>query len=75
MDVNKLITFIENSFLSDLLEKDSVTDISYNGESIYYLDNNLGRQRRDTLVEPQLLRDFIRQISNLSEKQFSYPQP
>ena len=75
MDVNKLITFIENSFLSDLLEKDSVTDISYNGESIYYLDNNLGRQRRDTLVEPQLVRDFIRQISNLSEKQFSYQQP
>ena len=75
MDVNKLITFIENSFLSDLLEKDSVTDISYNGESIYYLDNNLGRQRRETLVEPQLVKDFIRQISNLSEKQFSYQQP
>ena len=59
MDVNKIITFIETSFLSDLLEQESVTDISYNGESIYYLDNNLGRKKRDTQVEPQLVRDFI----------------
>ncbi|MBR5996924.1 MAG: type II/IV secretion system ATPase subunit [Bacilli bacterium] len=75
MDVNKLITYIENSFLSDLLMNESVTDISYNGESIYYLDNNLGRQKRDTQVEPQLVRDFVRQIANLSEKQFSYQEP
>ena len=75
MDVNKLIDYVENSFLSDLLTKPSVTDISYNGESVYYIDNHLGRLRRKTSVEPQLVKDFIRQIANLSEKQFSYQNP
>ena len=75
MDVNKLIDFFEHSFLSDLLAKESVTDISYNGEQIYYQDNRLGRLKRKAAVEPQLVRDFIRQIANLSEKQFSYSSP
>ena len=75
MDVNKLIEYLESSFLSDLLKKESVTDISYNGENIYYLDNRFGRLKRKTQVEPQLVRDFIRQIANLSEKQFSYQNP
>ena len=75
MDVEKLINYFENSFLSDLLTKESVTDISYNGESIYYIDNRLGRLKRKTSVEPQLVRDFVRQIANLSEKQFSYQSP
>ena len=75
MDVNKLIDYFEHSFLADLLNKESVTDISYNGESIYYQDNKLGRLKRKVAVEPQLVRDFIRQIANLSEKQFSYSNP
>ena len=75
MDVIKLTEYIESSFLADLLSLESVTDISYNGESIYYIDNRYGRLRKDTQVEPQLVRDFIRQIANLSEKQFSYQNP
>lgn len=75
MDVAKLIDYIEHSFISDLIKKESVTDISFNGEAIYYLDNRLGRIKRKVQVEPQLVRDFIRQIANLSEKQFSYQNP
>ena len=75
MDVTKLIDYFENSFLADLLKKESITDISYNGENIYYIDNYLVRLKRKTKVEPQLVRDFIRQIANLSEKQFSYQNP
>ena len=75
MDVNKLIEYIESSFLSDLLAQDSVTDISYNGEYIFYLDNKYGRLKRNVEVEPLLIKDFIRQIANLSEKQFSYQNP
>ena len=75
MDVKKLTDYLESSFLKDLLSLDSVTDISYNGENIYYIDNRYGRLRRDVEVEPQLVKDFIRQIANLSEKQFSYQSP
>ena len=35
MDVKKLIEYLESSFLRDLLNLESVTDISYNGESLY----------------------------------------
>ena len=75
MDVRKLIEYLESSFLRDLLALESVTDISYNGESIYYIDNRFGRLKRDVEVEPQLVKDFIRQIANLSEKRFSYQSP
>ena len=75
MDVKKLIEYLESSFLRDLLNLESVTDISYNGESLYYIDNRFGRLRRDVEVEPQLVKDFIRQIANLSEKQFSFQSP
>ena len=75
MDVKKLTDYLESSFLKDLLSLDSVTDISYNGDNIYYIDNRYGRLKRDVEVEPQLVKDFIRQIANLSEKQFSYQSP
>ena len=75
MDIKKLTEYLESSFLRDLLSLESVTDISYNGESIYYIDNRFGRMKREVDVEPQLVKDFIRQIANLSEKQFSYQSP
>ena len=75
MNTEKLVDFLENSFLSVLLSKETITDISYNGEDIFYLDNKLGRLKREEKVEPQLIKDFIRQIANLSEKQFSYQSP
>ena len=75
MEVVRLVEFLESSFLSELLEKETVTDISYNGEYIFYLDNKFGRLKRNIEVEPALVKDFIRQIANLSEKQFSYQNP
>ena len=75
MEVNKLISYLETSFLSDLLKQESITDISYNGQEIFYVDNNYGRQKRKTVVEPSLIKDFIRQIANLAEKQFSFQNP
>ena len=75
MDIKKLIDYLESSFIADLLKEDNVTDISYNGECIYYIDNRFGRLKRDIEAEPQLVKDFIRQIANLSEKQFSFQNP
>ena len=72
MDTEKIINFVENSFIKELLDNPKVTDISYNGEDIFYVDNDLGRVKYRMAVEPIVIKDFIRQIANLSEKQFSY---
>lgn len=71
----KLIEFIENSFLKDFLDKQTITDVSYNGESIYYQDNLLGRLKSDIKVTNDEVYSFLRQIANLTEQQFSYSEP
>ena len=75
MDVNKTVTFLEESFLKELLSNPKVTDISYNGQDFFYVDNDYGRLKSTLCVEKQVVKDFIRQIANLSEKQFSYQSP
>ena len=75
MDINKTISYIENSFLRPLLMKSNITDVSYNGQDIYYVDNDFGRLKSDIFITKQEAKDFIRQIANLSEKQFSYQNP
>lgn len=75
MEVEKALTFLNSSFLSPLLDKDDITDISYNGSDIYYVSNIYGRQRSDIKVEYSKVKDFIRQLANISEKQFSYLSP
>ncbi|NLB48280.1 MAG: type II/IV secretion system ATPase subunit [Erysipelotrichia bacterium] len=75
MDVERLIDYFEKSFLSPLLRNDDITDISYNGEDIFYLDNNIGRRKSAIKISYQTAKDFLRQIANLAEKQFSYQNP
>lgn len=75
MDKNKALMFLENSFLEPLLKREEITDISFNGECIYYVDNLHGRQKYDEHIDEKNVRDFLRQISNLSEQQFSYISP
>lgn len=75
MDKAKAIYYIENSFLASLLKDEEVTDISYNGESIFYVSNSLGRRKSDIVIEQQTARDFLRQIANITEQQFSFTNP
>lgn len=67
--------FIANSFLETLIKKDSVTDISFNGKELFFLDNIKGRQKADISPTKVEALDFIRQIANISEKQFSFSEP
>lgn len=75
MDTQRAVNFLEESFLRDLLTNPKVTDISYNGEDIFYVHNDYGRLKSDVTIERQAAKDFVRQIANLSEKQFSYQSP
>lgn len=71
----KLINYIESSFLKDLINSDGVTDISYNGSSFFYLHNVGGRKKSELSISNGQVLDFLRQIANLSEKQFSVSTP
>ena len=75
MDTIKTIDYLEQSFLKSLLSNSKITDISYNGQDIYYVDNDFGRLKSEVVVDKQTAKDFVRQIANLSEKQFSFQNP
>ena len=75
MDKAKAIYYIENSFLSSLLKDEDVTDISYNGADIFYVSNSKGRLKSSVVIDQQTARDFLRQIANIAEQQFSYTSP
>lgn len=75
MDKAKALEYIESSFLKPLILDEDVTDISYNGSEIFYLHNFRGRQKSDIEISEEQVRDFIRQIANLTEKQFSIQVP
>lgn len=71
----RLMNYIETSFLKPLLEIETVTDISYNGRSIFYMDNKKGRMKFEKNISNEDVIDFIRQVSNLAERQFSFTNP
>ena len=75
MNKEKGLQFLLSSKLAPLLKKEKVTDISYNGQEIFFVDNVRGRMRYDLETNEQEMRDFIRQIANICEKQFSYTSP
>lgn len=71
----RLLNYIESSFLSPLLDKEGITDISYNGKSIFYMHNINGRKKSDIEITNNEVLDFLRQIANYAERQFSYTTP
>lgn len=67
--------YIESSFIKDILVKEHITDISYNGRDICYVSNVVGRVKSNIVISQVEAKDFLRQIANMSEKQFSYLNP
>lgn len=71
----QLVDYVESSFIAPLLKDEQVTDISYNGKELYYLHNEHGRKKSEIPLSKDEAMIFVRQIANLSEKQFSYTNP
>lgn len=71
----RVTAFVESSFLKPLLGNPDITDISFNGVEIYYETRKKGRRRWEEKVSIEQIGDFLRQIANFSEKQFSYMEP
>ncbi|MBQ9457987.1 MAG: type II/IV secretion system ATPase subunit [Bacilli bacterium] len=75
MDKSRIVTYVEASFLAPLLAKDTITDISWNGEALFYEDRAQGRKKAKIPVTNMQVGDFLRQISNYAEAQFTYLNP
>ena len=73
--IEKAKDYIEQSFLKPLLSNPNITDISYNGEGIYFQDNEYGRQKYNYKISNKEVYDFLRHIANLTDSQFSYSNP
>lgn len=73
--VKYLEDYVSNSFLKPLLKDELVTDISYNGKSLFYQHNEIGRQKSEISISLNEINDFLRHIANLGEKQFSFSEP
>lgn len=71
----RALNYIESSFIAPLLQDKEVTDISYNGSSLFYVHNSKGRLKSNISVTSEQVLDFLRQIANFSERQFSYTMP
>lgn len=70
-----LLAYLNSSFIGPLLKEEDITDISYNGEEIFYMSNIYGRKKADIEVDNIEVKNFLRQVANLSEKEFSYSTP
>ncbi len=75
MDSAKIINYFQNSFLKEFLKDEEITDISYNGTDFCYLHNLYGRRKVTLPVEQNEVNDFVRQIANMTQKQFSFTTP
>ena len=75
MDREQGINYLLSTPFARLLKNDNITDISYNGRNLFYVDNTRGRIRSEINFSQEEARDFIRQIANICEKQFSVASP
>lgn len=71
---NEIIKIIETSFFSHLLKNEDITDIYFNGTSMFYLTTSKGRNYDKNYPKDQISQ-FVRQIANLTNKLFSYQNP
>ena len=46
----RLLSYIETSFIGPLLKDFEITDVSYNGVSFFYVHNEKGRLKADIKV-------------------------
>ncbi len=72
---NPLCQFVEGSFLREVLKIKGINDVSYNGEEFFSESVYLGRRKENVKATPEDVGAFLRQIANISERQFSYLSP
>ncbi len=74
-NVEQAKLFLENSILAPLLVKQDITDITYNGESIFYQSSIEGRKKSQTLMSYKEAYQLIKQLANVMNVSFTYLDP
>ncbi len=72
---NPLCQYVESSFLREVLSIKGINDVSYNGEEFFSESVYLGRRKENIKATSEDVGAFLRQIANISERQFSYLNP
>ncbi len=70
-----LVNYLESSFLHEALKEPGLNDIAYNGEAFFLESSLCGRKPLHIAANKEAVGAFLRQIANLSERQFSYLNP
>lgn len=61
--------------INELLKKESITDISFNGTDIYIQDNEIGKYKlNETILETDVLQ-YIKNLANKNNKEFNVEHP
>lgn len=75
MLINEALEFLESSFLRQYLNDEDITDLSYNGDKFFKMDNKYGRKELPLDIPSDEVNNFLRQIANLCEKKFNFSDP
>lgn len=75
MNEQRALDFLLNSFLAPYLSDPCITDISFNGSRFFIENFEQGRAGIDLEIEEKEIYSFVKQIANLSGKNFSYSEP
>lgn len=65
---------LENSFLKPLLDDETITDITFNGEKLFFVSNEYGRSFYRN-ISYSVVMNLLRQIANVTNQVFSYQNP
>jgi pilus assembly protein CpaF len=71
-DVQKASLYLENSMLKSLLQQTDITDISFNGESLFYQSSMYGRKKASFTLSYEEAYQLIKQLANLMNMPFTY---
>lgn len=74
-DVLKAKLVLESSWLQPLIQQPDITDISFNGEALYYQSSLYGRKPSTIQVSMDQVYHFIKQLANLMNVAFTYVDP
>jgi len=72
-DKDACVSLIENTFKN--IFNESVTDLSYNGDSFFACNNDIGRYKLDIKMSKDEALSFIKKIANYMLKPFSTKEP
>ena len=72
---DRIVDYVESSFLGPLLQRRDVTDVTWNGQELFYEDRFRGRRASSIHTDNEAVGAFLRQLANFAEQQFSYMKP